>query len=292
MSASVSASPSQYSKSLPEVVISAACPTGNVVALSNPTLTGVSGLTFRDNTNSEKAGIGVGNAGSGFWADLAFLEISNQTGMPQDFAIVLTTKQENQRILSIAGITGTATFTPKSGPNPATRFLTDGQVNGTISLQDKTNSSAPGVQILDNEGHEKVSFGYANTAYGKPDLAGNGYVEFPGTFAFHNTGSGEDYPLLVNGNGIVIASMPPSSASAEGVAGQISWDANYIYVCIGKNTWKRAALTGWDTPLFSQFNAVASAHHRSILLLLFFMTSLCVLSMVVSIACLLKLKSH
>jgi len=34
------------------------------------------------------------------------------------------------------------------------------------------------------------------------------------------------------------------AANATGTAGQISWDANYIYVCTATNTWKRSPLTG------------------------------------------------
>ena len=38
---------------------------------------------------------------------------------------------------------------------------------------------------------------------------------------------------------------PPVSSTALGTTGQISWDANYIYVCVNTNTWKRVALTTW-----------------------------------------------
>ena len=37
----------------------------------------------------------------------------------------------------------------------------------------------------------------------------------------------------------------PASASATGAAGEICWDASYIYVCTATNTWKRAALSTW-----------------------------------------------
>jgi len=37
----------------------------------------------------------------------------------------------------------------------------------------------------------------------------------------------------------------PASASATGNAGDICWDASYIYVCTATNTWKRAAITTW-----------------------------------------------
>lgn len=37
----------------------------------------------------------------------------------------------------------------------------------------------------------------------------------------------------------------PSSASDTGTKGQITWDDNYIYVCIDTDTWKRTAISTW-----------------------------------------------
>jgi hypothetical protein len=37
----------------------------------------------------------------------------------------------------------------------------------------------------------------------------------------------------------------PASAGATGVQGQVAWDANYVYVCVATDTWKRAALSTW-----------------------------------------------
>lgn len=37
----------------------------------------------------------------------------------------------------------------------------------------------------------------------------------------------------------------PSSASDTGTEGQITRDANYIYVCVATNTWKRTAISTW-----------------------------------------------
>lgn len=50
---------------------------------------------------------------------------------------------------------------------------------------------------------------------------------------------------LANGLSVNLASSTPASASATGTAGQISWDANYIYVCTATNTWKRVAIATW-----------------------------------------------
>lgn len=53
-------------------------------------------------------------------------------------------------------------------------------------------------------------------------------------------------PLDVNGNTFRLRlSRTPSSATDTGNAGDIAWDANYIYVCTALNTWKRAALATW-----------------------------------------------
>ena len=37
----------------------------------------------------------------------------------------------------------------------------------------------------------------------------------------------------------------PSAANSSGQIGQIAFDANYIYICVPANTWKRSPLTTW-----------------------------------------------
>ena len=50
----------------------------------------------------------------------------------------------------------------------------------------------------------------------------------------------------VNGDRIRIGTAKtPASASATGAAGEICWDASYIYVCTATNTWKRTAIATW-----------------------------------------------
>ena len=43
----------------------------------------------------------------------------------------------------------------------------------------------------------------------------------------------------------VSLSNAPASATATGSAGNIRWDANYIYVCTATDTWKRVAIATW-----------------------------------------------
>jgi len=44
--------------------------------------------------------------------------------------------------------------------------------------------------------------------------------------------------------GILQSPQATKASNATGTTGQISWDADYIYVCTATNTWKRVALTG------------------------------------------------
>ena len=78
--------------------------------------------------------------------------------------------------------------------------------------------------------------------------------------AFYVSGSGDLYvaakvgigttaPLValdVNDDTIRIRTAnTPSSASALGATGEIRWDANYIYICISTDTWRRIAHASW-----------------------------------------------
>jgi hypothetical protein len=77
---------------------------------------------------------------------------------------------------------------------------------------------------------------------------GNGAIEFSSytppstTDRLYRVGnalhySGEELGRVSNGT--------PASATATGTTGEIQWDANYIYVCIATNTWKRVAISTW-----------------------------------------------
>jgi len=44
---------------------------------------------------------------------------------------------------------------------------------------------------------------------------------------------------------LVAPTAPPATSTSAGVAGTITWDANWLYVCIATNSWKRIALTSF-----------------------------------------------
>jgi len=48
-----------------------------------------------------------------------------------------------------------------------------------------------------------------------------------------------------NSNGLHITPTTPATSSSACVVGQISADANYIYLCTATNSWKRTALGAW-----------------------------------------------
>jgi len=62
-------------------------------------------------------------------------------------------------------------------------------------------------------------------------------------------GINTDTPLVkldINDNTIRIRTAgTPSSASDLGAQGEIRWDADYIYVCVAIDTWKRVAISTW-----------------------------------------------
>lgn len=58
--------------------------------------------------------------------------------------------------------------------------------------------------------------------------------------------AGPEVSLDVNGNAIRIRTAgTPSAADDFGVQGEIRWDADYIYICVATDTWKRVAISTW-----------------------------------------------
>ena len=50
------------------------------------------------------------------------------------------------------------------------------------------------------------------------------------------------YPDATMQNTAFKWSSAPANSTANGVAGQIAYDSNYVYVCVANNTWKRISL--------------------------------------------------
>jgi hypothetical protein len=49
--------------------------------------------------------------------------------------------------------------------------------------------------------------------------------------------------IAANTNTAFILPLATKANNSVGIAGQISWDSNNIYVCVGTNSWKKATLS-------------------------------------------------
>ena len=60
-----------------------------------------------------------------------------------------------------------------------------------------------------------------------------------------NTAQWVDASPAGGGGATTASSSAPSTTTSTGTAGTIAYDADYIYVCVATNSWKRASLTTW-----------------------------------------------
>lgn len=44
---------------------------------------------------------------------------------------------------------------------------------------------------------------------------------------------------------LTISNTAVANSTANGVAGNIRFDSNYLYVCVANNIWKRVSLSSW-----------------------------------------------
>jgi hypothetical protein len=118
------------------------------------------------------------------------------------------------------------------------------------------NSVSPGAFFKDSAGN-LTKIGPVHVGVTAPNVS-------PAGSAGNSTGemwldTSSAYPVLYVWNGstwksqsafvadsiVISASKTPSSASDTGIAGQIAWDADYIYVCVATDTWKRVGISTW-----------------------------------------------
>jgi hypothetical protein len=45
-----------------------------------------------------------------------------------------------------------------------------------------------------------------------------------------------------NSGSVPAMALDPTGVKSQGIAGQMATDGNFLYVCVGKNSWKRVAL--------------------------------------------------
>lgn len=71
----------------------------------------------------------------------------------------------------------------------------------------------------------------------------NGFAEFRKTTNFSSTVTFTGNTTINNLKVNIASSGLPGSSSATGIPGTVKFGSDYIYVCVGTNNWKRAALS-------------------------------------------------
>jgi hypothetical protein len=93
-----------------------------------------------------------------------------------------------------------------------------------------------------------ISFG-AETNYSDGGVISNSdfyvYDNTQDQFILQCYGGANPYVFIEHGYLRIKTAHTVASAVTTGNTGTIYWDANYIYVCVAPNTWKRTALTTW-----------------------------------------------
>ncbi len=193
-------------------------------------------LEFR-NSLKKKAllagAIGVGLIGASSAVNAGLVLRSNGVNYPvENFISVAPSISTNQvAYASAAGrLAGSAKLTWDN--TAGTLTLTGGTLQSTITKGLVVNSGI-GSAVADSFNAKSSTDQYMIYAN-----AVNGFV-----------GIGTNAPtrkLHIVDDGIRIqTAKTPASATATGNAGDICWDASYVYVCVATNTWKRSAIVTW-----------------------------------------------
>lgn len=57
--------------------------------------------------------------------------------------------------------------------------------------------------------------------------------------------TGAGYVVSLNGSTPTWVFPAPPTAASPGIAGQMSFDAGFFYVCVAANSWVRVAIVAW-----------------------------------------------
>ena len=125
--------------------------------------------------------------------------------------------------LNTLGTQGNWRIDPDSVSGEIQAFTTSTDNSGFIAYRIRTNQT-----IFDTAGFERAR------------------IDSSGRLLVGTSSDSGGALLQVNGDRIRVGTAKtPATASDTGTAGEICWDASYIYVCTATNTWKRTAIATW-----------------------------------------------
>ena len=195
----------------------------------------------------------AGSAGS-YLPSLCFASDAN-TGLGQvggaDTVSLITAGSERVRVDASGrvgiGVTPTSSIAGQSALD----------VNGPLVARGRVSTSQTSAAVLEINGNVIQLRAYGTTAgSGILDLRSGGGGGSADTLAVRinssqqvgiGTGTGAITALLdINADTLRLrTARTPASASAAGNAGDICWDASYLYICTATNTWRRIAHDTW-----------------------------------------------
>jgi hypothetical protein len=139
-----------------------------------------------------------------------------------------------------------AFFAITSGNGNVAIGLNAGRYRGAST---DTNTSATNSIFIGNEARANDSGQSNQVVIGGEDAIGDGsnstVLNNSSTTSTRIAGTATSV-LRVDGDTVrIVNDRTPATAGAAGNEGDICWDANYIYVCVAANTWKRVAIATW-----------------------------------------------
>jgi hypothetical protein len=163
---------------------------------------------------------------------------------------VTATRWKNLWLAGNATIAGSLVLT---GDGTVTGKLAVGQSLGTEQLNVSglvafNGGSGTSNALKITGGSANIIFGFtaaSATANIANSLGGIDFTTLAGIRLSIGSGGNVTINSPTAGYALGIPTKTPASAAATGTAGNISWDANFIYVCTAANTWKRVAIATW-----------------------------------------------
>jgi hypothetical protein len=169
-------------------------------------------------------------------------------------AITFAAGQTFTGTLPLAGGTMTGAITFAAGQTfPGTISATLLDVTGDIVFASAANTPASlpigtaGSILAVNAGlpawRTAAQLGLLTSAAASTTYAPLNSPTFTGPVTVNAGGSGGSNALIVSGGSLILSTtFTPGTSGDTGSTGEISWDANYLYICTAPNTWGRIAI--------------------------------------------------
>lgn len=186
------------------------------------------GTTSIFNVDSQNARVGIGTTVPGAKLDVNGTTYTTRLGVGSGFNAALGTTPGHQMEIFA---TGTNAPLVMAGGSAEMEMWKDATPSKAVSY----GMAVPGSAATD----DLIFSTYNGSSWSERlrVLSSNGNV---------GIGTSPTAKLDVNSDIIRLrTAKTPASAGAAGNAGDICWDADYIYVCVATNTWKRAAIGTW-----------------------------------------------